>query len=47
MSVQHVKYSFLSISCRKQTRAMRCITTNVLQTNKMDAQCDKLVTELS
>jgi len=25
---------------------MRCITTNMLQT-KMDAQCDKLVTEVS
>jgi len=27
--------------------AMRCITVNVLQTNKVDDQCDKLVTELS
>ena len=35
------------ISCRWQTRATRCITTNVLQTNKVDAQCDKLATELS
>jgi len=26
---------------------MRCITANVLQTGKVDAQCDKLATELS
>jgi len=26
---------------------MRCITANVLQTNNVDAQCDKLATELS
>jgi len=25
----------------------RCITANVLQTNKVDAQCDKVVTELA
>jgi len=31
---------------RWQTRATRCITANVLQTNKVDAQCDKLATEL-
>jgi len=30
-----------------ETRATRCITANVLQTNKVDAQCDKLATELS
>jgi len=27
--------------------ALRCITANVLQTNKVDAQSDKLATELS
>jgi len=26
---------------------MRCITANVLQTNQVDAHCDKLATELS
>jgi len=36
-----------SISCRWQTRATRCVTANVLQTNNVDAQCDKLATELS
>jgi len=35
------------ISSRRQTRAMRCITANVLQTNEVDAQCNKLVIELS
>jgi len=35
-----------SISYCWRTRAMRCITANVLQT-KVDAQCDKLATELS
>ena len=30
-----------------QSRATRCITANVLQANKVDAQCDKLATELS
>ena len=35
------------IRCRWQTRATRCITANVLQTNKVDAQSDKLATELS
>jgi len=35
-----------SISCSWRTRATRCITANVLQT-KVDAQCDKLATELS
>jgi len=35
------------ISCHWQTHATRCITANVLQTNKVDAQCDKLATELS
>jgi len=34
------------ISCRWQTHVTRCITKNVLQTNKVDAQCDKLVTTL-
>jgi len=29
------------------TRVTCCITANVLQTNKVDAQCDKLATELS
>jgi len=36
-----------SISCHRQTRATRCITANMLQTNKVDAQCDELATELS
>jgi len=36
----------LSIICRWRTRATRCTTANVLQT-KVDAQCDKLATELS
>ena len=35
------------ISCHWQTNAARCIIPNVLQTNKVDAQCDKLTTELS
>ena len=35
------------ISCRWQTGATHCITANVLQTNKVDALCDKLATELS
>jgi len=35
------------ISCRLQTRTVRCITANVLQTNKVDAQWDKLATEPS
>jgi len=35
------------ISCHWRTCATRCITTNVLQTHKVDAQCDKLATELS
>ena len=39
---------FTRISCcRWQTRATRCITANVLQTSKVDTQCDKLATELS
>jgi len=33
-------------SCRLQTRATRCITANVLRANKVDAECDKLATEL-
>jgi len=41
-----VHYDKTSISCRWRTRATRCITSNVLQT-KVDAQCDKLATELS
>jgi len=28
-------------------RAMHCIMTNMLQTNKVDAQCNKLATKLS
>jgi len=28
-------------------RVMRCITANMLQTKKVDAQCDKLATGLS
>jgi len=35
------------ISYRWQTHTTYCITANVLQTNKVDAQCDKLATELS
>jgi len=31
---------------KKQTPATRCITANVLQTSKVDAQCDKLATKL-
>ena len=38
---------FTRISCRWQTRATRCITANILQTNKLDAQRDQLATELS
>jgi len=34
-------------SCRWQTRATCCITANVLQTNNVDALCDKLATEQS
>ena len=33
-------------SCRWQTCATLCVTTNVLQTSNVDAQCDKLATEL-
>jgi len=42
-------YSFTTarISCRWQTHATHCITVNVLQTNQVDAQCDKLATKLS
>jgi len=42
----HRFFSITSIRCRWQTRAMRCITANMLQT-KIDAVCDKLATELS
>jgi len=35
------------ISCHWQTRTACCITANVLQTNKVGAQCDKLATKLS
>jgi len=35
-----------SISSRRRTRAMSCITGKVLQT-KVDAQCDKREIELS
>jgi len=38
---------FTRISCHSQTRAMRCTTADVLQTSKVDAQRDKLATELS
>jgi len=31
----------------KPVRCAASLTMNVLQTNKVDAQCDKLVTELS
>jgi len=31
----------------KNARDRRCITANVLQTTNVDAQCDKLATELS
>jgi len=41
-----IVWSHNSISCRWRIRATRCITVNVLQT-KVDAQCDKLATELS
>jgi len=40
-------WSIIRISCRWQTRAMRCITANMLQAHKVDAQCDKLATERS
>jgi len=36
-----------SISSHWQTRATRCVTANVMQTNKADAPCDKHATELS
>jgi len=39
--------NLIRISWRWETRAMRCITANVLQTSKVDAQCDKLATEVS
>jgi len=35
------------MSCCWQTRVTCCVTANVLQTSKVDAQCDKLATELS
>jgi len=35
------------ISYRWQTRAARCIVVNMLQANKVDAQCDKLAITLS
>jgi len=35
------------ISYRRQTCATRCITANVLQTNQVDAACDKVATDLS
>jgi len=35
------------ISCRWQTRATRSIMANVLQASHVNAQCDKLATELS
>ena len=33
------------ISCHSQTHVTCCITANVLQTNNVDAQCDKLANE--
>jgi len=38
---------FLLIRCSWQTHTMHCImAANVLQTNKVDAECDKLATKL-
>jgi len=37
----------VSISCHRRTRATRYITANVLQTNKVDAQYDKIMNRLS
>ena len=37
---------FTVTSCRWETPVMRYITSNVLQTNKVDAHCDQLATEL-
>ena len=48
---RHWMHIWLSFSTRIshpwQTRATRCIMANVLQTNKVDAECDKLATNLS
>ena len=41
------KIKVTMINCCWQTHATHCITVNVLQTNKVDAQCAKLATELS
>jgi len=43
----HYNQIITRISCCWQTHVTCCIMANVLQTNKVDAQCDKLVTELS
>jgi len=37
-------WSYTSLRCRWQTRAMRCLTPTVLYTD-VDGQCDKLVTD--
>ena len=42
----HGNQNQTTISCHWHSRATRCITANVLQINKVDAQCDKLATEL-
>jgi len=42
-----IRPTITTISCHWQTSATRCIAANVLQTNTVDAQCDKLSTELS
>jgi len=44
---KHWRQWHTRISCRWQTRATRCITANVLQTHKVNAQCDKLAIKLS
>ena len=47
MKQQQSHSSKLKINCDKyQLSLMHCITANVLQT-KVDAQCDKLATELT
>jgi len=42
----HIQVDETSISCRWWTRTVHCIMANVLPT-KVEAQCDKLGTELS
>ena len=41
------RFKYTRISCRWQTSTMCCIKANVLQTSKVDTQCEKLVTKLS